>query len=96
VKCATADPGGTQHYQVAIGGSVLSSGTSLLLGHRTRGFFLSGYGVYQPVATKATRRLKTRRGLTPLFHTINTIVAIFLAKVSRAISGRRPLASKAE
>ena len=30
---------------------------------------------------------------TPLFHTINTIVAIFLAKVSRAISGRMPLAN---
>ena len=29
--------------------------------------------------------------LTPLFHTIRTIVAIFLAKVSRAISGRMPL-----
>jgi hypothetical protein len=28
----------------------------------------------------------------PLFHTINTIVAIFLARVSRAISGRMPLA----
>src|SRR5258708_3004753 len=33
--------------------------------------------------------------LTPFFHTINTIVAIFLAKVNRPISGRRPLASKA-
>jgi hypothetical protein len=33
--------------------------------------------------------------LTPLFHTINTIVAIFLAKVRRAISGLIPLASKA-
>ena len=33
--------------------------------------------------------------LTPLFHTINTIVAIFLAKVRRAISGRMPLATKA-
>ena len=32
---------------------------------------------------------------TPLFHTISTIVAIFLAKVSRAISGRIPLATKA-
>jgi hypothetical protein len=31
--------------------------------------------------------------LTPLFHTINTIVAIFLAKVRRAISGLMPLAS---
>ena len=31
---------------------------------------------------------------TPLFHTINTMVAIFLAKVRRAISGRRPLVSK--
>src|SRR6202163_624218 len=31
----------------------------------------------------------------PLFHTIKTMVAIFLAKVSRAISGRRPLVSKA-
>src|SRR6202521_5308927 len=31
----------------------------------------------------------------PLFHTINTMVAIFLAKVRRAISGRRPLVSKA-
>src|SRR5271167_456639 len=31
--------------------------------------------------------------LTPLFHTINTMVAIFLARVSRAISGRRPLAN---
>ena len=31
---------------------------------------------------------------TPLFHTINTIVAIFLARVSRAISGRMPLANK--
>ena len=30
---------------------------------------------------------------TPLFHMINTIVAIFLAKVSRAISGRMPLAN---
>jgi len=29
------------------------------------------------------------------FHTIKTIVAIFRAKVSRAISGRMPLASKA-
>ena len=33
--------------------------------------------------------------LTPVFHTINTMVAIFLAKVSRAISGRIPLVSKA-
>ena len=32
---------------------------------------------------------------TPLFHTIRTMVAIFLAKVSRAISGRMPLVSKA-
>ena len=32
---------------------------------------------------------------TPFFHTISTIVAIFLAKVSRAISGRIPLATKA-
>jgi hypothetical protein len=32
---------------------------------------------------------------TPFFHTINTMVAIFLAKVSRAISGRMPLATKA-
>ena len=31
---------------------------------------------------------------TPFFHTINTMVAIFLAKVSRAISGRMPLATK--
>ena len=30
---------------------------------------------------------------TPLFHTIRTIVAIFLARVSRAISGRMPLAT---
>src|SRR5580698_6155168 len=30
---------------------------------------------------------------TPLFHTINTMVAIFLARVRRAISGRRPLAN---
>jgi hypothetical protein len=33
--------------------------------------------------------------LTPLFHTIHTVVAIFRAKVSRAISGRMPLASNA-
>ena len=32
---------------------------------------------------------------TPLFHTINTMVAIFRAKVSRAISGRMPLLNKA-
>ena len=32
---------------------------------------------------------------TPFFHTISTIVAIFLAKVSRAISGLMPLANKA-
>jgi len=32
---------------------------------------------------------------TPLFHTINAMVAIFLAKVRRAISGRMPLVSKA-
>ena len=32
--------------------------------------------------------------LTPLFHTIHTMVAIFLAKVRRAISGLMPLASK--
>jgi hypothetical protein len=31
----------------------------------------------------------------PLFHTIRTMVAIFLAKVRRAISGRMPLVSKA-
>ena len=31
----------------------------------------------------------------PLFRMINTMVAIFLAKVSRAISGRMPLVSKA-
>src|SRR6202171_5847535 len=31
----------------------------------------------------------------PLFHTISTMVAIFLAKVRRAISGRMPLVSKA-
>jgi len=30
---------------------------------------------------------------TPLFHMIDTMVAIFLAKVSRAISGRMPLAN---
>jgi hypothetical protein len=30
---------------------------------------------------------------TPLFHTINTMVAIFLARVRRAISGRMPLAN---
>ena len=30
---------------------------------------------------------------TPLFHTIRTMVAIFLARVSRAISGRVPLAT---
>src|ERR1700732_2693740 len=30
---------------------------------------------------------------TPLFHTINTMVAIILAKVRRAISGRMPLGS---
>jgi hypothetical protein len=33
--------------------------------------------------------------LTPLFQTISTIVAIFLAKVRRAISGLMPLANKA-
>jgi hypothetical protein len=33
--------------------------------------------------------------LTPFFHTIHTMVAIFLAKVSRAISGRMPLVSNA-
>ena len=33
--------------------------------------------------------------LTPFFHTINTIVAIFLARVRRAISGLIPLAIKA-
>jgi hypothetical protein len=33
--------------------------------------------------------------LTPLFHTINTMVAIFLARVRRAISGLMPLVSKA-
>jgi hypothetical protein len=32
---------------------------------------------------------------TPFFHTINTMVAIFLAKVRRAISGRIPLPSRA-
>ena len=32
---------------------------------------------------------------TPLFHTTNTMVAIFLAKVRRAISARIPLASRA-
>jgi hypothetical protein len=32
---------------------------------------------------------------TPFFHTISTMVAIFLAKVSRAISGRMPLATRA-
>ena len=32
---------------------------------------------------------------TPFFHTISTIVAIFRAKVSRAISGLMPLANKA-
>jgi hypothetical protein len=32
---------------------------------------------------------------TPFFHTISTIVAIFLAKVSRAISGFMPLATRA-
>ncbi len=32
---------------------------------------------------------------TPFFHTINTIVAIFLAKVRRAISGLMPLATSA-
>jgi hypothetical protein len=31
----------------------------------------------------------------PFFHTIKTMVAIFLARVSRAISGRVPLASQA-
>ena len=32
---------------------------------------------------------------TPFFQTIKTIVAIFLAKVRRAISGRMPLANSA-
>src|SRR5215472_4614818 len=32
---------------------------------------------------------------TPFFHTIRTMVAIFLAKVSRAMAGRMPLANKA-
>src|SRR5690348_6675067 len=32
---------------------------------------------------------------TPLFHTISTIVAIFLANVRRAISGLMPVASSA-
>ena len=32
---------------------------------------------------------------TPFFHTISTIVAIFLAKVRRAISGFMPLATRA-
>jgi hypothetical protein len=32
---------------------------------------------------------------TPFFHTIKTMVAIFLARVSRAISGRVPFASQA-
>ena len=32
---------------------------------------------------------------TPFFHTINMMVAIFLAKVRRAISGLMPLATKA-
>jgi hypothetical protein len=32
---------------------------------------------------------------TPVFHTINTMVAIFLAKVRRAISARMPLVNKA-
>src|SRR6266436_8430871 len=32
---------------------------------------------------------------TPFFHTISTIVASFRAKVSRAISGLKPLANKA-
>ncbi len=36
-----------------------------------------------------------RRKHAPLFHTINTMVAIFLAKVRRAISGLMPLVSKA-
>jgi hypothetical protein len=33
--------------------------------------------------------------LTPFFHTISTMVAIFLAKVRRAISGLIPLVTKA-
>jgi hypothetical protein len=32
---------------------------------------------------------------TPFFHTIKTMVAIFRAKVRRAISGRMPLSTKA-
>ena len=32
---------------------------------------------------------------TPFFHTINTMVAIFLAKVRRAIAGLMPLANNA-
>src|SRR5450631_2380993 len=32
---------------------------------------------------------------TPLFHTINAMVAIFLAKVTRALSGRMPSVSNA-
>ena len=32
---------------------------------------------------------------TPFFHTISTMVAIFLANVRRAISGRMPLPTKA-
>ena len=36
-----------------------------------------------------------RRSLLPLFQTISTMVAIFLAKVRRAISGLMPLANKA-
>jgi hypothetical protein len=36
-----------------------------------------------------------RRSTLLSFHTINTMVAIFLAKVRRAISGRMPLVNKA-
>jgi len=46
--------------------------------------------------TQAVCGFKCRASkLTPLFHTISTIMATFLAKVSRAISGFMPLATRA-
>jgi len=54
---------------------------------------LDRVGAYE--SENALPRLRRASKHTPFFHIINTMVAIFLAKVRRAISGLMPLVNKA-
>jgi hypothetical protein len=82
--------------------TVVNLATIVLLGLVAHRFFWLSERAYGRVrdwgARSTQRRLCFRCWAskhTPLFHTIRTMVVIFLAKVRRAISGRMPLVNKA-